>query len=149
MNGHYHPYVQAAIDGEVARLACAQTGERNNILFRAAAALASLQLGEGEILRHLKPAAEGVGIRGSELYSTVKSGVRTGTQILDQFRRTTSSLRALHRSIRKSRLNCRSPRQRVLETTSPSSSVAVMAARPFQTTKIGGTYTDATELRFG
>lgn len=78
MNGHYHPYVQAAIDGEVARLACAQTGERNNILFRAAAALASLQLGEGEILRHLKPAAEGVGIRGSELYSTVKSGVRTG-----------------------------------------------------------------------
>jgi hypothetical protein len=37
----------------------------------------------------------------------------------------------------------------VLETTSPSSSVAVMAARPFQMTKIGGTYTDATEFRFG
>jgi hypothetical protein len=58
MNGHYHPYVQAAIDGEVARLASAQVGERNNTLFGSCSSLASLGLREGEILRYLKPVAE-------------------------------------------------------------------------------------------
>src|SRR6187431_545657 len=78
MNGHPSAYVQAAIDGEVARLASAQQGERNQILFRSTAALASLGLCEGEILRHLKPAAAAVGLRGSEFYTTIKSGVKAG-----------------------------------------------------------------------
>jgi hypothetical protein len=80
MNGHHQPYIQAAIDGEVSRLACAKMGERNNTLFKATAALASLGLGEGEILRNLKPAAEKIGLHGSEFYSTAKSGVKAGRQ---------------------------------------------------------------------
>lgn len=78
MNGHHHPYVQAAIEGEVTRLASAREGERNDALFRSTASLASLGLREGEILQHLKPSAEAVGLRGKELYSTVKSGVKAG-----------------------------------------------------------------------
>src|SRR4051812_31802484 len=78
MSGHHEAYIQAAIDGEVARLAAAQQGERNQILYRSTAALASLGLGEGEILRHLKPAATAVGLCGSEFYTTVKSGVKAG-----------------------------------------------------------------------
>jgi len=66
MNGHHHPYIQAAIDGEVARLASAQSGERNVTLFRSAVALASFQLREGEIIGHLKAVAESIGLRGSE-----------------------------------------------------------------------------------
>ena len=80
MNGHHQPYIQAAIDGEVSRLACAKMGERNNTLFKATAALASLGLGEGEILRNLKPAAEKIGLHGSEFYSTAKRGVKAGRQ---------------------------------------------------------------------
>src|SRR3954463_8344666 len=78
MNGHYEPYVQAAIDGEIARLASSQEGERNQTLFKCSASLASLGLREGEILHHLKPAAETIGLRGRELYATVKSGVKAG-----------------------------------------------------------------------
>lgn len=78
LNGSYHPYIQAAIDGEVAALAAAREGERNQTLFRSTAALASLGLQEGEILRWLKPAASAIGLRGKELYSTIKSGVRAG-----------------------------------------------------------------------
>jgi hypothetical protein len=77
INGH-HLYVRAAIDGEVARLAAAQPGTRNQTLFRCSAALASLGVNEGAILHHLKPVAETIGLRGKELYTTVKSGVRAG-----------------------------------------------------------------------
>jgi hypothetical protein len=48
------------------------------VLFKSTAALASLGMAEGEILHHLKPVAEGIGLRGKELYSTVKSGVKAG-----------------------------------------------------------------------
>jgi hypothetical protein len=78
VRGAYSPYVQAAIDGEMAHLASAQSGERNTTLFKASASLASLGLREGEIIRHLKPVAEGIGLRGREFYCTVKSGVKTG-----------------------------------------------------------------------
>jgi hypothetical protein len=78
MNGLHHPYVRAAIDGEIARLASSQEGERNQTLFKATASLASLGLREGEILHYLKPAAEDAGLRGRELYTTVKSGVKAG-----------------------------------------------------------------------
>lgn len=78
MNGHHHPYIQAAIDGEMARLASAQPGERNTTLFRSAAAMASFQLREGEIIGHLKAVAESIGLRGSEFYATVKSAVKAG-----------------------------------------------------------------------
>jgi hypothetical protein len=78
INGGYDPYIQAAIDGEVAALGAARPGERNQTLFRSTAALASLGLQEGEILRLLKPAADSIGLRGKELYSTIKSGVKAG-----------------------------------------------------------------------
>jgi hypothetical protein len=77
--GEHHPYIQAAIDGEIARVANATEGERNETLFKAAASLASLGLLEGEIIRYLKPAAESTGLRGKEFYSTVKSGVKRGS----------------------------------------------------------------------
>jgi hypothetical protein len=79
INGFHDNYIQAAIDGEIARLACSQEGERNNRLFKATASLACLGLREGEILSYLKPVAEQIGLRGRELYSTVKSGVKAGT----------------------------------------------------------------------
>jgi hypothetical protein len=34
INGFHDNYIQAAIDGEIARLACSQEGERNNRLLR-------------------------------------------------------------------------------------------------------------------
>jgi hypothetical protein len=73
-----HPYVRAAIDGEIANLASAVEGMRNDTLFKSTASLASLGLREGEILDSLKPIAEKIGLRGKELYATVKSGVRSG-----------------------------------------------------------------------
>lgn len=74
----HHAYLQAAIEGETANLACAAEGSRNHTLFKCVARLASLGLREGEILHHLKPVAETIGLRGRELYSTVKSGVKAG-----------------------------------------------------------------------
>jgi hypothetical protein len=73
-----HLYMRAAIDGEVANLASAAEGNRNQTLFKCAASLASLGMREGEILQHLKPAAETIGLRGRELYTTVKSGLKAG-----------------------------------------------------------------------
>jgi hypothetical protein len=91
MNGHHQPYIQAAIEGEISRLASAVTGERNDVLFKATASLASLGIREGEILRCLRPAAEKIGLRGSEIYSTVKSGVKAGRDnprhVPDSFRK--------------------------------------------------------------
>lgn len=71
-------YLDAAIRGEVDRMARAPEGDRNNSLFRASASLASLGIREGQIIHHLKPAAEFVGLRGKEFYATLKSGVRVG-----------------------------------------------------------------------
>jgi DNA invertase Pin-like site-specific DNA recombinase len=68
-----HPYLRAAIAGEVADLACAADGNRNRTLFKCAASLASLGLREGEILQHLKPAAGAIGLRGRELYLRVST----------------------------------------------------------------------------
>lgn len=78
MNGRADAYLQAAIDGEVQRLASANIGERNLTLFKATANLASLDMREGRIIEALRPAAEGVGLRGREFYSTIKSGMRAG-----------------------------------------------------------------------
>ena len=80
MNGQRQPYIQAAIEGEKSQLASAVTGERNDALFKSTASLASLGIREGEILRHLKPAAEKLGLRAREIYSTVKSGVKAGRE---------------------------------------------------------------------
>jgi putative DNA primase/helicase len=80
MNGHDQPYIRAAIEGEISQLASAVTGERNDALFKSTASLASLGIREGEILRYLKPVAENLGLRGSEIYSTVKSGVKAGRE---------------------------------------------------------------------
>jgi hypothetical protein len=78
MSALEHPYMRAAIDGEVASLASAAEGTRNRTLFKCAASLASLGMREGEILQQLKPAAEAIGLRGRELYTTVKSGLKAG-----------------------------------------------------------------------
>jgi hypothetical protein len=80
MNGRHHPYIQAAIEGEISWLASAITGERNDRLFKATRSLASFGLREGEILRYFKPEAEKLGLRRSEIYSTVKSGVKSGRE---------------------------------------------------------------------
>ena len=80
MNGHHQPYIQAAIEGEISWLASAITGERNDRLFKATRSLASLGIREGEILRYFKPEAERLGLRRSEIYSTVKSGVKAGRE---------------------------------------------------------------------
>jgi hypothetical protein len=78
INGHREAYVRAAINGEVARLASASVGERNKTLFKATAALASIGVREGQIIHHLRPAAEAIGLHGKEFYSTIKSGVKAG-----------------------------------------------------------------------
>ena len=78
MNGVDHPYIAAAIQGEIGRLAAATEGCRNQTLFKSAASLSSLGLREGEVLHHLKPVAEGIGLRGKELYSTIKSAMKAG-----------------------------------------------------------------------
>ena len=67
MNGHHQPYIQAAIEGEISGLSSAMTGERNDKLFKAARSLARLGIREGEILRYLKPIAEKLGLRRSEI----------------------------------------------------------------------------------
>jgi hypothetical protein len=79
MSGSQHPYLRAAIDGEVANLASAAQGNRNGTLFKCTARLASLGMREGEILQELKPVAETIGLRGRELYATVKSGLKAGS----------------------------------------------------------------------
>jgi hypothetical protein len=78
MNGVDHPYIAAAIEGEIGRLAAATEGFRNQTLFKSSASLSSLGLKEGEVIHHLKEAAEGIGLRGREFYSTVKSGMKAG-----------------------------------------------------------------------
>jgi hypothetical protein len=78
MNGVDHPYIAAAIEGEIGRLSAATEGFRNQTLFKSSASLSSLGLKEGEVIHHLRAAAEGVGLRGREFYSTVKSGMKAG-----------------------------------------------------------------------
>jgi RecA-family ATPase len=91
INGRGESYVRAVIDGEVARVASASVGERNNTLFKATAALASIGLREGQIIHHLRPAAEGIGLHGKELYSTIKSGVKAGSSSPRSWETTTCS----------------------------------------------------------
>src|SRR4051794_16999769 len=78
VNGQSDAYTRAAIDGEVARLSSAVEGERNLTLFKATANLASLAIREGRVIEVLRPAAQSVGLRGREFYSTIKSGMKAG-----------------------------------------------------------------------
>src|SRR4051812_31656824 len=78
LNGRADAYIQAAVDGEIVRLASANVGERNLTLFKATANLASLDMREGRVIEALRPAAESVGLRGREFYSTIKSGMKAG-----------------------------------------------------------------------
>lgn len=71
-------YVQAAIRGEVEELASAQQGERNCELFKSTASLAGLGAHQSEIVRHLGPVAEQIGLTAREIESTIKSGIRAG-----------------------------------------------------------------------
>jgi len=61
-----HPYVLAAIDGELAKLGSAVEGMRNRTLFSCTSSLASLGMREGEILHLVKPVADSIGLRGGD-----------------------------------------------------------------------------------
>jgi hypothetical protein len=78
LNVRTDAYIQAAIEGEVANLMRANLGQRNDTLFKATANLASMALLEGRIIDALRPAAESVGLRRREFYSTIKSGMKAG-----------------------------------------------------------------------
>jgi putative DNA primase/helicase len=79
-NGFRPEYVEAAIAGEVARVALAAPSSRNDTLNRAAFNLASLGLAGSDIIGALRPAAEQAGLRRSEIYSTINSGMKAGRQ---------------------------------------------------------------------
>src|SRR5262249_46297088 len=79
-NGFRPQYVEAAIAGEVARVAAAARSSRNDTLNRAAFNLASLGLAGRDIIGALRPAAEQAGLRRSEIYLTINSGMKAGRQ---------------------------------------------------------------------
>jgi putative DNA primase/helicase len=79
-NGFRPEYLEAAISGEVASVAAAAPSSRNDTLNRAAFNLASLGIAGSDIIGALKPAAEQCGLRKSEIYATINSGMRAGRQ---------------------------------------------------------------------
>jgi hypothetical protein len=79
-----HPYVQAAVDGELAELASATPGTRNNTLNKVAFALgqwvASGELPEDEAQAMLFEAAFDCGLEEDETRKTMESGMSAGMQ---------------------------------------------------------------------
>ena len=80
MNGFRPQYVRAAIQNETDRVATAPPSRRNDTLNRAAFNLASLGVSGREIIHSLRPAALLCGLKNSEIYSTINSGIRAGKQ---------------------------------------------------------------------
>ena len=77
----FHPaYFEAAIRGEVERVAAAGASTRNETLNTAAFNLASLGVSGSEIIHSLRPAALQCGLKNGEIYSTINSGMRAGKQ---------------------------------------------------------------------
>lgn len=77
----FHPaYFEAAIRGEVERVAAAGASTRNETLNKAAFNLASLGVSGSEIIHSLRPAALQCGLKNGEIYSTINSGMRAGKQ---------------------------------------------------------------------
>lgn len=71
-------YIQSAINGEVAALARAQEGGRNDQLNRSAFALSGL-LPAGEVREILRPVALNIGLSASEIDKTLDSAARSAT----------------------------------------------------------------------
>lgn len=80
--GNLHPYVRAAVDGELQAVAAAPEGTRNNRLNQAAFSLAqwvaSGELLESEAWAMLEQAAARCGLEGDEVRRTVESGFPAG-----------------------------------------------------------------------
>lgn len=76
-------YCAAALQDELDRLARAPQGDRNNQLFRSAAALFGLvatgELGESEVAAALEATARQIGLDEAEVQATLRSARRTGT----------------------------------------------------------------------
>lgn len=77
-------YVAAAIRNQVAHLAAAPDGERNNVLFASAVALGQLipvtTLTDDDVYTALTPAALSAGLTAGEVARTIASGLRIGQQ---------------------------------------------------------------------
>jgi hypothetical protein len=80
-NSH-NRYGQAALNQELAHLAEAPSGNRNNQLFKAAAALFSLvaagTLTEGEVWQGLLSTSQSIGLSEQEARRTIQSGIQRG-----------------------------------------------------------------------
>ena len=76
-------YGQAALNQELSRLAEAQPGNRNNQLFKSAAALFSLvaagTLDENEVWQALLSTAQAIGLSDQEARRTIQSGIERGS----------------------------------------------------------------------
>jgi hypothetical protein len=77
-------YAQAALRQECQAVVSAEVGERNNQLFKSAAALAELvaagALTESEVTEQLEAVAKQAGLEASEIAATIRSGFKHGTQ---------------------------------------------------------------------
>jgi hypothetical protein len=74
-----HPWVQAALRGEIEKLAAAREGERNNQLNRSGMALGSLlPLELADVVAELLPVALASGLEERESRATIKSGFEAG-----------------------------------------------------------------------
>lgn len=76
------PYVTAALEGELGRLARATEGNRNNRLNQSAYSLGQLvgsgALDENEVLRSLSAVAQAIGLNERESEATIRSGLESG-----------------------------------------------------------------------
>ncbi|HZQ05396.1 MAG TPA: phage/plasmid primase, P4 family, partial [Anaerolineae bacterium] len=72
------PYVQGAIDGELAKLRSAVNGTRNHTLYVAARNLAELGVSHAELESLLEPVALEIGLTERETRATIESGYRAG-----------------------------------------------------------------------
>lgn len=81
---HTGRYAAAALQGEVARVASAPAGQRNDTLFRSAAAIGELVAGgllsPNEAVSALAAAAGTAGLGPAEAERTIRSGLRAGGQ---------------------------------------------------------------------
>jgi len=81
VNGR-HPYVEAAVNSEIGRLARTTEGVRNDQLFQTAASLGELvgggYLNRGELERELLGVALQIGLGEREATATIQSGLETG-----------------------------------------------------------------------
>ena len=77
-------YIRAALESELDRVAKARSGERNDVLNRAAYSLGQLVadglLMEGEVISALETTALAIGLDGGEIGATLLSGLRAGAK---------------------------------------------------------------------